>query len=246
MKNRKKIMFFSVVAAVLVAILSVTSHFALSNKRSALSESAASVDEKTVSSRASSENETSPNPKSNENKSNESSIASSNKEVGTEKPSEKALEESTPKKSEASPEKEKNEHKCSICVRCDTALSSSALPAQSAAMLPADGTVLYEKEIVFNENDTAFDVLLRELRERKIHMEFNRTPGTKSVYIEGIANLYEFDCGELSGWMFKHNNTFPSVSCSEITVSDGDTLEWLYTCDMGRDIGSTFPDGGAS
>ncbi len=246
MKNRKSIIFFSVVAAVVIAIIALTSHFAPLSDRPAKSDNTASVSEKAAPSRASNANETSPVPESNEKaEENEGLIAASQKEDAAEKAAKKALNEASLPKAEASPEKAK-EHKCSVCVRCDTALLSAALPEQNAAMLPANGIILYEKEIVFNENDTAFDVLLRELRERKIHMEFNRTPGTKSAYIEGIANLYEFDCGELSGWMFKYNGTFPSVSCSELTVSDGDVLEWLYTCDMGRDIGSTFPDGGAS
>lgn len=45
-----------------------------------------------------------------------------------------------------------------------------------------------------------FDVLLREMKKNKIHMEFSMTPIYNSNYIEGINNLYEFDAGELQ-WM---------------------------------------------
>ena len=58
-----------------------------------------------------------------------------------------------------------------------------------------------------------------------------------TAYIEGIANLYEFDCGELSGWMYRVNGEFPNVGCSLYKLKDGDTVEWVYTCDLGRDVG---------
>jgi len=82
-----------------------------------------------------------------------------------------------------------------------------------------------------------FDVLLRETKKRGIHLEFVKTPGLESTYIEGMANIYEFDCGELSGWMFKVNGSFPKVSCAEYVVSAGDCIEWVYTCNSGEDVG---------
>ena len=33
--------------------------------------------------------------------------------------------------------------------------------------------------------------------------------------MEGINNLYEFSCGDLSGWIYSVNGSFPSISCSE-------------------------------
>ena len=32
-----------------------------------------------------------------------------------------------------------------------------------------------------------------------------------SYYVEGIGNLYEFDCGSESGWMYKVNGWFPQL-----------------------------------
>ena len=71
----------------------------------------------------------------------------------------------------------------------------------------------------FTEGESVFDVLKRVCRENKIHMEFSETPVYQSAYIEGIGNLYEFDCGEGSGWMYRVNGEFPNYGCSRYTAS---------------------------
>ncbi len=53
-----------------------------------------------------------------------------------------------------------------------------------------------------------FNVLQREMKKAGIQMEFENTPMYNSAYIEGINNLYEFDVGELSGWMYKVDDWF--------------------------------------
>lgn len=58
-----------------------------------------------------------------------------------------------------------------------------------------------------------------------------------SAYIEGIGNLYEFDCGENSGWMYKVNDWFPNYGMSRYVLKNGDTVSLIYTCDGGFDIG---------
>ena len=93
------------------------------------------------------------------------------------------------------------------------------------------------RTVAFNEGDTVFTVLQRETRASNIHMEFSNNPMFNSVYIEGINNLYEFDCGELSGWMYKVNGWFPNYGCSNYTLKQDDVIEWVYTCDLGKDVG---------
>ena len=58
----------------------------------------------------------------------------------------------------------------------------------------------------------------------------------KSAYVEGIDNIYEFSCGQQSGWMYSVNDKFPQVSCSDYKVKDGDVIKWKYTCDLGEDV----------
>lgn len=133
---------------------------------------------------------------------------------------------------------------CTLSVRCDTLLSHlDRLPYEERTLVPADGIIFPEQAVPIKEGDSVFDVLKRELRAHNIHLEFSNTPLYKSVYVEGIANLYEFDAGELSGWMYKVNGVFPGVGSSSVSVSSGDLIEWVYTCDLGYDVGGGGLDG---
>lgn len=128
---------------------------------------------------------------------------------------------------------------CTLTVRCDTILQNIAwLEEEKVDIVPKDGVIFAEKEVTFYEGESVFNVLLREMKKNKIHLEFVNTPIYNSAYIEGIANLYEFDCGELSGWVYKVNDWFPNYGASRYMLHQGDKIEWLYTCDLGRDVGS--------
>lgn len=127
---------------------------------------------------------------------------------------------------------------CTLSVKCATVLNNpDLLDGEKRELIPDGGVILPECEAVFTEGESVFDVLLRELKSRKIHLEFTNTPLYSGTYIEGINNLYEFDCGSLSGWLYKVNGDFPNYSCSKYYLKDGDSIEWLYTCDMGEDVG---------
>lgn len=116
---------------------------------------------------------------------------------------------------------------------------------QSEKYVPKDGVILPKTEYVLRPGDTAFDILDRAVRYNRIQMEFQGSDKNsyKSVYIKGINYLYEFSCGPLSGWMFKVNGKFPGYGCSKYKLKDGDYVEWVYTCDLGKDLGHTW-DGG--
>ncbi|MEO4052596.1 S-layer homology domain-containing protein [Solibacillus sp. CAU 1738] len=88
--------------------------------------------------------------------------------------------------------------------------------------------------------ETVFDVLKRVTDENGISLSYRETQ--YGAYIEGIAGLYEFDRGPLSGWMYRVNGKFPSYSAGLYTLSPGDVVEWLYTLDLGKDIGG-YVDG---
>lgn len=133
---------------------------------------------------------------------------------------------------------------CTLSVRCDTVLQNiSWLDSEKAGIVPKDGVLFEEREVTFYEGESVFNVLLREMKKNKIHLEFTNTPIYGSAYIEGIGNLYEFDCGELSGWMYKVNGIFPNYGCSKYSLKPGDKVEWVYTCDLGIDVGSNLPAG---
>lgn len=125
---------------------------------------------------------------------------------------------------------------CTLVVECSTVLDHmDELDPDKQELIPSDG-VLLQTEVVLEEGDTAYDVLERAAREANMHLESSVTPGYRSVYIEGIANLYEFDCGSLSGWIYFVNGESFSHSASQQTVQAGDEVAFRYTCDLGEDL----------
>jgi len=136
------------------------------------------------------------------------------------------------------------QYTCTLSIRCDTILNNMNLfNADKLGVLPSDGTILGTVTATFSEGESVFDVLQRVTREKSIQMEYVFTPMYNSAYIEGIHNLYEFDCGSLSGWMYKVNGWFPNYGCSRYVLKDGDTIEWVYTCDLGKDVGGYYATG---
>ena len=136
-------------------------------------------------------------------------------------------------------------HTCTLSVRCDTILDNMDwLDPEKVELVPEDGVIFPATEVTFYEGESVFNVLQREMKKAKIHMEFEDTPMYNSAYIEGIHNLYEFDCGELSGWMYKVNGWFPNYGCSRYQLQEGDVVEWVYTCDLGVDVGGYYSTGG--
>ncbi len=126
---------------------------------------------------------------------------------------------------------------CSIAVHCQNALApDSGLDQSIREVLPSDGVILQAENIAYQEGDSAFDVLSRELKQRNILFEFNENPMFNSVYMEGINHLYEFDCGSQSGWLYFINGKSPGTGCSQYVVQPGDYIEFIYTCNFGNDI----------
>lgn len=128
---------------------------------------------------------------------------------------------------------------CTIEIRCDTILNNMGnLTAGKEGYVPSSGTILGTTQVTFYEGETVFDVLQRVCSSAGIQLEYSWTPIYDSYYIEGINHLYEFDCGNESGWMYKVNGWFPNYGCSSYDLIDGDTIVWCYTCnDLGADVG---------
>ncbi|MDR1066221.1 MAG: DUF4430 domain-containing protein [Clostridiales bacterium] len=130
---------------------------------------------------------------------------------------------------------------CTLSVRCDTILDKiSGINPDKIELIPDDGVVFTAATVTFYEGESVFNVLQREMKQAGVPMEFVNAPIYNSAYIEGINNLYEFDCGELSGWMYKVNGWFPNYGCSRYQLKEGDVIEWVYTCDLGIDVGGHY------
>ena len=148
----------------------------------------------------------------------------------TEPPKEQTEPESVPGEMVSKPT-------CSLSVDCKTVLGNfEKLTEEKRGWIPKDGVVLPLTTVEINEGDTAFSVLNRIAREKKVHLEFVETPMYQSAYVEGIGNLYEFDCGESSGWLYLVNGEKMSYGCSQYLVQEGDVIAFRYSLNFGADI----------
>ncbi|MBQ9413949.1 MAG: DUF4430 domain-containing protein [Clostridia bacterium] len=114
-----------------------------------------------------------------------------------------------------------------IAIRCDTVAGKSDLA-------PADGVILPATVYSIAEGDTVYDVLTAAVKEHHLQMETSGSTGM--IYVAGIQYLYEFDFGDLSGWMYDVNGETPSVGCDRYVLQPGDEIVWAYTCEIGNDL----------
>lgn len=125
-----------------------------------------------------------------------------------------------------------------ITIRCDTAVKNGMhLESKWAGIVPVSGCILDVTTVEIETGDTAFDILNRVCKKYKIQMEFTGSTSSQ-YYVEGINNLYEFDGGRWSGWMYCVNGWYPNYGCGTFRVKAGDVIEWKYTCNMGDDLGA--------
>ena len=130
---------------------------------------------------------------------------------------------------------------CTFSISCATILNNwDQCDEEKKPLVPSDGVIFPRSTVTFTEGESVFDVLQRICRENKLHLEFTWSGLYNTAYIEGINNLYEFDVGSLSGWMYSVNGWFPNYGCSRYVLKDGDVVEWHYTCDLGYDVGGGY------
>ena len=130
---------------------------------------------------------------------------------------------------------------CTISISCSTILSNMDKCEESKKeWVPDNGVILSATTVTFTEGESVYDVLQRVCRDNGIQMDASWSGKYGSAYVEGIANLYEFDVGSGSGWMYKVNGWFPNYGCSGYTLSQGDVICWVYTCNLGDDVGGGY------
>ena len=155
----------------------------------------------------------------------------------------KKAEAETEVKAEAEQKKQQesttSDNTCTISISCSTILNNmDQCDEAKKSIVPPNGEILPTTTVSFTDGETVFDVLQRVCKKKGISLEFSYTAIYKSNYIEGIANLYEFDVGPESGWMYKVNDWFPNYGCSSYSLKNGDSICWVYTCNgLGADVG---------
>ncbi len=126
---------------------------------------------------------------------------------------------------------------CSIEIECRSILENrDKLKESKKSFVPKDGYILKNAKVVINKGDSVYDILYRICREKGIHFEAKYTPAYQTYYVEGIHQLYEFDCGNMSGWTYLVNGKQPNYGCSKYQVAAGDEIRWSYTCNAGKDV----------
>lgn len=136
--------------------------------------------------------------------------------------------------------KGKEEYRVKLSIHCDTAVTNGLCEEEKwKGILPENGRILEETEVTVREGDTVFDLLCKVRDDYGIQMEYTGTGGKE--YIEGIGNLYEFDGGRWSGWMYSVNGEYPNRGCGQYLLQAGDIVRWDYTCDLGMDLGQDMP-----
>lgn len=133
------------------------------------------------------------------------------------KPDSKPAQQEKPKE-EPKPEPKKNTIVHSIV------LSSSEVPLPPTEMEITDG-------------DTVLEALIVITMANKVHMDYRGGTGA-TAYIQGMGNVYEFDRGQGSGWMYRVNGIFPDRGAGVVPLLGGDRVEWLYTTNLGVDLGA--------
>lgn len=99
------------------------------------------------------------------------------------------------------------------------------------SVIPEDGIILPPDEISLPKGATAFDALIEAARSRRIRVDY--TGSSYGVYVRGIGFIYEFGFGSESGWTYRVNGSVPQMSAGAYELSDGDTVEFIYTCELG-------------
>ncbi len=127
---------------------------------------------------------------------------------------------------------------CYLTISCSTILDNMGdLTEGKESLVPQNGILLPRTKVSFYPGESVYDILKRVTKENRIHMESSFTPMYNSAYVEGIGNLYEFDCGANSGWMYCVNGWYPNYGVSRYVPQDQDEIQFNYTCDLGRDLG---------
>lgn len=118
---------------------------------------------------------------------------------------------------------------CTISITCDAILEhmDSMEPAK-AELVPAGGVILSTTTVTVTEGETAYDVLRSTCTNAGIPLDASITPAYGSAYIRGIQNIYEFDCGSLSGWKYRVNGTVPNYGCSSYILQEGDSIQFYF------------------
>lgn len=146
----------------------------------------------------------------------------------------KATTETTTKKKKVTATKVKKKKKtdtvtCTVTVECKSILDHmDDLKEGHEEFVPDDGYIIKDYTYKAKKGYTAYDALKGACKKNDIKLTAKST--SYGIYISGINNLDEFDCGKQSGWMYSVNGIMPNTTCGNVNVDDGDSIVFTYVC----------------
>lgn len=122
-----------------------------------------------------------------------------------------------------------SEINCSITIECKSILDNmDDLKKGHESYVPKNGIMLDNYKTTLKSKSTVYDLFKKACNDKGITYTAKDT--MYSVYIVGINNIDEKDCGKNSGWMYSVNGSFPNVSVDSKKLKDGDKVVFTYTC----------------
>ena len=122
----------------------------------------------------------------------------------------------------------KKEITCTLTIEC-TAIKSNMhdLKPGHKKYVPQDGYILSGYTCTVNSGDTVFDILEKACDDNSIILN-SRSSGY-GVYVAGINNIDEFDCGSQSGWKYKVTGVDANRSSGYYKLTGGENIVFYYT-----------------
>ena len=168
-------------------------------------------------------------------KSKSNSKSKSNKETKKKYSKEKDSKAKKPKKTLQKENDDKvtqttsSEINCSITIECKSILDNmDDLKPEHEKYVPKNGIMLDNYKTTLKSKSTVYDLFKKACNDKGI--TYTAVASIYSVYIAGINNIDQKDCGDGSGWMYRVNGSYPNVSVDSKKLKDGDKVVFTYTC----------------
>jgi hypothetical protein len=109
-----------------------------------------------------------------------------------------------------------------VIIDCTDALSYR----NSVNVIPESGMILTATEVLLNEGETIYDVLLRV--QRLYNIAVATQTSTYGMYVTAIGGLEQGMCTDVSGWTYTVNDQMVMDACNDYVLQNGDTVKWEF------------------
>ncbi len=114
----------------------------------------------------------------------------------------------------------------SSCANAGSEANAEANLSCELSVLDHVGEVIPPHSAAFSRGDSVLDILLSAVRDAGLQIEYTGAGGL--AYVQGINDLYEFDEGPESGWVYTVNGEEIFESAGAYKPKDGDVIVWQY------------------